>query len=334
MTEGDWLIGMGCAAAVYPTNIAPCAVRVRLTGDGRVRMQTASHEIGTGIRTVAAQMAADMLSIPFEHIDVEMGDTTLPPAPVAGGSNSMASVCSAVMKACEAIRGRLFHAAVTANDGPLAGQDIKTLKVGQGKIVSDHASEDLLDALKHSGEGAIEQYTEFVPEGGSPDGVANLYKGKMEMMPGGKGEKVKYSFSAEFVEVRIHRRTREIRVPRIVGAFAAGRIMNTRTARSQLMGGMIWGISSALHEATEFDRREARVVNRDLQDYLVPVNADIQDLKVILVPEIDQEVNPAGVKGLGELGNVGTAAAIASAVYNATGKRIRQLPIRIDSLIA
>jgi xanthine dehydrogenase YagR molybdenum-binding subunit len=109
--------------------------------------------------------------------------------------------------------------------------------------------------------------------------------------------------------------------------------MNTRTARSQLMGGMIWGISSALHEATEFDLREARVVNRDLQDYLVPVNADVRDLKVILVPEIDEEVNPAGVKGLGELGNVGTAAAIASAVYNATGKRIRELPIRIDGLI-
>lgn len=333
LTDGDWLIGMGCASAVYPTNVAPCAVRVRLTGDGRARVQTASHEIGTGIRTVAAQMAAEMLGIPVDHVDVEMGDTTLPPAPVAGGSNSTASVCSAVMKACEAIRGKLFHAAVTANDGPLAGENIKTLKLHDGKIVANHATEDMLDALKRTGEGAIEQYTEFVPEGGSPDGVANLYKGELQMIGGGKGEKVKYSFGAEFVEVRIHRRTREIRVPRIVGAFAAGRIMNTRTARSQLMGGMIWGISSALHEATEFDRREARVVNRDLQDYLVPVNADIQDLKVILVPEVDEEVNPAGVKGLGELGNVGTAAAIASAIYNATGKRIRELPIRIEKLL-
>jgi xanthine dehydrogenase YagR molybdenum-binding subunit len=267
-------------------------------------------------------------------VDVEMGDTALPPAPVAGGSNSTASVCSAVMKACETIRGKLFHAAVTANDGPLAGQDIGSLRIRDGRIASPTASEPLLDVLKRGGEGAIEQYTEFLPEGASPRAVANLYKGKLEMVGGGKGEKVKYSFGAEFVEVRIHRRTREIRVPRIVGAFAAGRIMNTRTARSQLMGGMIWGISSALHEATEFDRREARVVNRDLQDYLVPVNADVGDVQVILVPEVDDEVNPAGVKGLGELGNVGTAAAIASAVYNATGKRIRDLPIRIDSLIA
>lgn len=333
MSDGDWLIGMGCASAVYPANVAPCAVRVRLTGDGRVRVQTASHEIGTGIRTVAAQMAAEMLGLPVDNVDVEMGDTSLPPAPVSGGSNSTASVCSAVMKACEAIRGKLFHAAVTANDGPLAGQAVSGLTMRDGRIASPTASDDIAGVLKRSGEGAIEQYTEFLPEGASPQGVANLYKGKLEMIAGGKGEKVKYSFGAEFVEVRIHKLTREIRVPRIVGAFAAGRIMNTRTARSQLMGGMIWGISSALHEATEFDRREARVVNRDLQDYLVPVNADVRDVKVMLIPEVDREVNPAGIKGLGELGNVGTAAAIASAVYNATGKRIRDLPIRIDGLI-
>ena len=142
-----------------------------------------------------------------------------------------------------------------------------------------------------------------------------------------------YAFGAELVEVRVHARTHEIQVPRIVGAFAAGHIMNTRTARSQLMGGMIWGISSALHEKTEIDPRAARYVNRDLAEYHVPVNADIRDVKVILVPETDTEVNPAGVKGLGELGNVGTAAAIQSAIYHATGKRIRSLPIRIDDLI-
>ena len=123
-------------------------------------------------------------------------------------------------------------------------------------------------------------------------------------------------------------------MPRALGVFTAGRIMNTRTARSQLMGGLIWGISSALHEATEIDMRVARTVNRDLQDYLVPVNADIGEVKVILVPETDNDVNPAGVKGLGELGNVGTAAAVANAVFHATGKRVRQLPIRIDSLLS
>jgi xanthine dehydrogenase YagR molybdenum-binding subunit len=142
-----------------------------------------------------------------------------------------------------------------------------------------------------------------------------------------------YAFGAEFVEVRINARTFEIRVPRMVGAFAAGRIMNTRTARSQLMGGMIWGMSSALLEETQVDRRNARYVNRDLQDYLVPVNADAVEVDVILVPEVDDEVNPAGVKGLGELGNVGTNAAIANAVYHATGKRVRHIPIRIEDLL-
>jgi xanthine dehydrogenase YagR molybdenum-binding subunit len=237
------------------------------------------------------------------------------------------------MKACGEIREKLARAAVTAKDGPLFGQDPHSVVFREGKLVAGNATQELKDIYKLLGSGVIEQYSEFRPEATSPEAVSKLYKGKLEMVSGEKGEMVKYAFGAEFVEVHIHRRTREIRVPRIVGAFAGGRIMNTRTARSQLMGGMIWGISSALHEATEFDHRSSRVVNRDLQDYLVPVNADIQEVKVILVPEVDKDVNPAGIKGLGELGNVGTAAAIASAVYHATGQRIRQLPIRIDSLI-
>jgi xanthine dehydrogenase YagR molybdenum-binding subunit len=125
-----------------------------------------------------------------------------------------------------------------------------------------------------------------------------------------------------------------LQVPRIVGAFAAGRLMNTRTAHSQYMGAMIWGISSALHEATEIDRRDARYVNNNLADYLIPVNADIQEVDVILVPEKDDFVNAVGVKGIGELGNVGTAAAVANAVYHATGVRVRQLPIRLEKLLA
>ena len=153
------------------------------------------------------------------------------------------------------------------------------------------------------------------------------------MTGGSHGEKIMYAMGAEFVEVRVHSLTREIRVPRIVGAFAAARLINTRTAHSQLMGGMIWGVSSALHESTEIDARYARYVNDNLADYLVPVNADLNQVEVILVPEIDHDVNPAGVKGLGELANVGTAAAVANAVYHATGTRIRKLPIRIEKLL-
>jgi xanthine dehydrogenase YagR molybdenum-binding subunit len=163
--------------------------------------------------------------------------------------------------------------------------------------------------------------------------IKKLYAGTPTLGGGSHGKKLMYALGAEFVEVRVHAATREIRVPRAVGAFAAGRIMNTRTAHSQYMGAMIWGIGSALHEATEIDKRTARYVNDNLADYLIPVNADIQQLDVILVPEEDHEVNPAGVKGIGELGNVGTAAAVANAVYHATGIRVRELPIRVEKLL-
>ncbi|KAA3449639.1 xanthine dehydrogenase [Mesorhizobium sp. SARCC-RB16n] len=335
MRDGDWLVGMGCATAIYPTASAPCAARVRLTSDGQVRVQCGSHEIGTGVRTVAGQMAAERLGIGMDKVSVEMGDSALPPAPVSGGSISTASVCSAVLKACDAVRAKLFAAAV-ARDGPLAGSGNAKLDMEQEKIVaSGGKSAKLSDVFKVMQVGAIEEYAEFAPKGSTPEALKKLYAGQAEFHGGDQDkDSVKYAFGAEFVEVRINSYTREIRVPRIVGAFAAGRIMNTRTARSQLMGGMIWGIGQALHEATEIDRRNARYVNRDLQDYLVPVNADIKQVDVILVPEVDLDVNPAGVKGLGELGNVGTAAAVASAVYHATGKRIRDLPIRIDNLIS
>jgi xanthine dehydrogenase YagR molybdenum-binding subunit len=160
-----------------------------------------------------------------------------------------------------------------------------------------------------------------------------MYKGQARIVGGDKMKDwIAYAFGAEFVEVRINRWTHEIRVPRLVGAFAAGHIMNPRTARSQLMGGLIWGMSSALHEATELDERTARYVNDNLADYLVPVNADAPSVEVIMLAERDDHINPAGVKGLGELGNVGTNAAVCNAIYHATGQRIRKLPVRLENL--
>jgi xanthine dehydrogenase YagR molybdenum-binding subunit len=183
------------------------------------------------------------------------------------------------------------------------------------------------------GAAVIEEYAEFIPDGAPSDAVQKLYAGKSTLVRGTQRKQVTFAFGAEFVEVRINVRTREIRVPRLVGAFSAGRIMNTRTARSQLMSGLIWGMSSALLEATEHDTATARTVNRDLQDYYVPVNADVENVQVIMLPEIDNFSNPAGVKGLGELGNVGTNAAVANGVFHATGKRIRTLPIRLEHLL-
>jgi xanthine dehydrogenase YagR molybdenum-binding subunit len=316
MRDGDWLIGFGCATAVYPTHVGAAAARVSLRANGRAHVQIAAHDIGTGAYTVVAQAAAERLGIPLSAVDIEMGDSDLPPAPVAGGSNTTASACSAVTKACDAIRRRLSEA-----EGQTVGQ--------AGADPARRLEQD----FKRLGVGVIEEYAEFLPPGSPPDAIEKLYQGKPSLGGGSMGDKLMYALGAEFVEVRIHARTREIRVPRLVGAFAAGRIMNPRTARSQYMGAMIWGVASALHEATEIDPRYGRYINDNLADYLIPVNADIQDLDVILVSEKDDAVNPMGVKGIGELGNVGTAAAVANAVYHATGVRVRELPIRIEKIL-
>ena len=183
--------------------------------------------------------------------------------------------------------------------------------------------------------GSVQEYAEWVPHGAPKGAMGMLYRGAAQPTGGAKlPDRIQFAFGAQFVEVRIHARTREIRVPRIVGAFASGRIMNTRTAHSQYMGGMIWGIGSALHEETEIDTNAARYVNTNLADYLVPVNADVGSVEVIMVPEEDSQVNPLGIKGIGEIGIVGTSAAVANAVYHATCQRLRDLPLRIDTLVA
>ena len=315
MRDGEWLIGWGCATATYPTQLNPCAVRVRLDRQGNIRVQVAAQDVGTGAYTVIGQMAADMLNAPLEQVTVELGVSDLPPGPVAGGSVTTASACSAVKGACELIQSKLFQR---------SGDDAM-------KAVTPR---ELAAAFDKLGSSVIEEFHEWVPADAKPGAAQGIYQGKVAITGGPQKTKTMFAFGAEFVEVRVHSRTREIRVPRLVGAFAAGRIMNPRTTHSQLMGGMIWGASAALFEATEIDPRYARYVNGDLAGYLVPVNADIQDVNIILVPEIDDKVNPAGVKGLGELGNVGTNAAVANAVYHATGKRIRALPIRIDDFFA
>ena len=185
----------------------------------------------------------------------------------------------------------------------------------------------------------VSEIGEFVPPGKDPKVLGMLREGKVPFANQARGDEstdgkpLMFAFGAEFVEVHIHRLTREIRVPRMTGAFAAGRIINQRTARSQYMGGMIWGLGSALLEATEIDGKRGRYVNDNLGEYLMAVNADVPEVEIIMVPEEDREVNPLGVKGIGELGIVGAAAAVANAVYHATGKRVRELPIVMDKLL-
>ncbi|HEX5278494.1 MAG TPA: xanthine dehydrogenase family protein molybdopterin-binding subunit [Micropepsaceae bacterium] len=296
MRDGDWLIGWGCASAIYSANIGAANVRLSYDPAGSAKVAIAAHEIGTGTETIIAGIVADRLNIDIARISVELGSSDLPAAGLSAGSSHAASVCNAVAKACDEIQRRIAG----SNRDPGTS-------------------------------GLIEVYVENIPEGCGPDDAKKLYRGQPSFVEDEKH--ARYAFGAQFAEVRIHELTREIRVPRMTGAFAAGTIINPVTTRSQLMGGMIWGMSAALLEDTEIDRRTARYVNTNLADYLMPVNADVPSVEVILVPERDDVVNPLGMKGVGELGIVGMNAAIANAVYHATGRRIRELPIRIECLI-
>jgi len=294
MSDGEWQVGYGCATACYPANSGPAAARVALMPGGKASVQLAAHEIGTGAYTLVAMTAARILGIPIKDVAVSMGDSDLPPVVIAGGSSNAASTAIVVANACE-------------------------------KIV----------ARKANGEtGRIEVYEEFVPPGMPAKSIVELAQGKVGLQGGaGRKDVTAFSFGAHLVEVRVHARTREVRVARAVSAFAAGTIVNPLAAYSQFMGGAIWGISSALHEHTEIDRRAARYVNENLADYLIPVNADVPDVKVLMIPEEDTRVNALGIKGIGEIGIVGMNAAIANAVFHATGKRIRDLPVRIEQLL-
>jgi len=293
--DGDWFVGMGCATACYPTNLGPAAARVALTADRKALVQIAGHEIGTGAYTTVAIVAARALGIEVSDVKVQMGDSNLPPLMIAGGSNNAASASLVVAKACAEIRARLAQ-----------------------------------------GEGGrrIEVYAENIPDGLPSSAVEQMEQGKPSMLSGSSRKDVTaYAFGAHCVEVGVHHLTREVRVRRVVSAFAAGTIVNAMAAHSQFMGGTIWGLSAALHEETEMDDRAARYVNNNLADYLVPVNADVPDIEIIMVPEEDARVNALGVKGIGEIGIVGMNAAVANAVFNATGTRIRALPIRPEKLI-
>lgn len=306
MRDGDWLIGWGCASTMYPTYYAPAVARVRIDAEG-ARVQAATHEIGTGVQTVLAQIAGERLGIPADRVLVETGDSRLPPTPYSGGSMTTAVVGSAIVQACDAIRRRLGGAVG-------GGEDARTL-------------------LARAGLGSVEELAEWSPPGAGADAVQALYKGRVNGNGGAYKEgSMAFAFGAHFVEVRVHVNTREIRVPRSVSAFAAGRIINERTARSQLMGGVIWGLSSALRERAELDLRASRYVNDNLGEYLIPVNADIGSVDILLVPEVDATIPGLGVKGIGELGNPGADAAVANAVFHATGVRVRRLPIRIEDL--
>ncbi len=334
MTDGDWLVGYGCATATYPTNILASNARVRMQSAGNAYIELAAHDVGTGSYTIFAQIAAARLGLPVGACDVVMGEADLPVAPLSGGSTTAASAGSAVHDACLRI-GRLVAAEVSAqSQGPLSGIDPAAITLDDGVLRGpDGQSQPLVEALAATATGEVEAVGEFRHPALTDKLIRATFRGGYGTAGPVTPEFAMFAFGAEMVEVRVNRWTHETRVPRLHGAFAAGTILNRKTAHSQLMGGMVWGIGSALHEVTEVDKPRARYLNANIAEYLVPVNADIREVRVEMLEEKDDYVNPLGVKGIGELGIVGTAAAIANAVHHATGKRLRKLPIRMSDLV-
>jgi xanthine dehydrogenase YagR molybdenum-binding subunit len=318
MREGRELIGWGMASGCWEAQIMKTSARAALTADGKLEVACATADIGTGTYTILTQIGADAFGLRMEDVTTKLGDTTLPFSPVEGGSWTAASAGTAVQLACDAVREKLFRYAQKASGSPLADAKLGAVSFAGGRIeVTADPSRfvTIADAMRAGGVDRIE-----AEETAKPSMVEQLrYTG--------------YTHSAVFVEVRVDEDLGAVRVTRVVDAVAAGRILNPKTARSQVLGGVVWGIGMALHEETMPDHNLGRFMNHNYAEYHVPVNADVQGIEVIFVDEHDTKVSPIGVKGLGEIGIVGTAAAVANAIYHATGKRIRELPITIDKVL-
>jgi xanthine dehydrogenase YagR molybdenum-binding subunit len=294
----------------------PTAARIVLTANGHAEVACSFSDIGTGTYTIAAQVAADELGLPLDNITVKLGDSSLPQAPVEGGSWGAASVAHAIAKTAGDVRKELLRVAKAMPNSPLAAVKPEGVALLDGNLVDvkDHSrAVSIADVMRHARLDRIERES------------ANSFKED--------DSHARNTHSAIFAEVKVDEELGIIRVTRVVSAVAAGRILNTKTARSQIMGGVVWGIGMALHEETQIDHAFGRIMNADIAEYHVPVNADIHDIQVIFVEEPDELINPMGIKGVGEIGIVGVAAAVANAIYHATGKRVRELPITLDKVM-
>jgi xanthine dehydrogenase YagR molybdenum-binding subunit len=316
MRDGTELVGWGMASGVWEALQMPTAARILLTANGHAEVACSFSDIGTGTYTIAAQVAADELGLPLDNITVKLGDSSLPQAPVEGGSWGAASVAHAIAKTAVDVRTELLRAAKTMPNSPFAAAKPESVALFDGKLVDakDHGrAVSIADVMRHGRLDRIERES------------TNSFKED--------NSHARNTHSAIFAEVKIDEELGVIRVTRVVGAVAAGRILNTKTARSQILGGVVWGIGMALHEETLIDHAFGRIMNANIAEYHVPVNADIHDIEVIFVEEPDELINPMGIKGVGEIGIVGVAAAIANAIYHATGKRVRDLPITLDKVM-
>ncbi len=316
MRDGSELVGWGMATGVWEALQMESAVRIVLTANGHAEVACAFSDIGTGTYTIMAQVAADLLGLPLDNITVKLGDSTLPQR--AGRGRLMDGGIGIACDCQDCRRGAQGAVACGEDDAGFAARRREAGRTSRSSTArsctrtSTSRAVSIADAMRHGRLDRIErESTNTFADGDSH---------------------ARNTHSAIFAEVKIDEELGVIRVTRVVNAVAAGRILNTKTAHSQIMGGVVWGIGMALHEETLVDHAFGRVMNANIAEYHVPVNADVHDIKVIFVDEPDDIINPLGIKGVGEIGIVGVAAAIANAVYHATGKRVRDLPITLDKL--
>ncbi|TZG32932.1 xanthine dehydrogenase family protein molybdopterin-binding subunit [Agrobacterium sp. B1(2019)] len=313
--EGEWLIGVGCATATYPYHRFPGgAARIKLTAEGHVTVSTAVHDMGMGTATAQVQHVAARLGLPIDHVTFEYGDSRLPKGVIAGGSTQTASIGGAIIAATEVFVEELIKLA--GNDSPLAGlslSDVETRDGGLSHITDISRFESYQSILRRAGR------EELICEAEGP-APAEMEAFSM------------HSYGAQFCEVRVSALTGETRVSRFLGSFDAGQILNHKMATSQFKGGIIMGIGLALTEETNFDERTGRIINASLADYHVPVQMDVPSIEILYTDKPDPQA-PMGARGIGEIGITGVGAAVANAVYNATGVRVRDLPITLDKLM-
>ncbi len=316
-TDGRWLVGYGMATATYPARRGKAQALARIFPDGRGWVLAGSQDIGTGTYTVMTQVAADALGLPPERVRFELGDTLMPENPGSGGSRTAASTGSAVQAAARGARRAATQMAILDPASPLHGAREEDVRVADGRM------------FLAADPGRGETYAQLIARHGN-----RPIEALETAQPGDEAKQYSmHSFGAVFTEVRVDRDLGEVRVPRVLGVYGVGNRLNAKTAHSQLVGGIVFGIGMALMEEVHVDPHLGRYVNSDLANYHVPVNADVREVDVHFVDEHDPYVNPLGIKGIGEIGITGLSASIANAVYHATGKRVRDLPLTPDKLL-
>ncbi|MEG4395450.1 xanthine dehydrogenase family protein molybdopterin-binding subunit [Microcoleus sp. BROC3] len=317
MRDGRLLVGWGMATGIWGAFQRPASAKITLKSDGTAHVASATADIGPGTYTVMTSIAAEYLGLPAEKVKFELGDTNFPPAPVQGGSFTTASVGSAIYESAQNIRRKLLDLANKDAASPFLTAKIEDVEMLDGKLQIKNNSSQSINISELMRRNNLTELVDIHEAKPSPE--------REKYATGAHG--------AQFIEVKVDPDVGTVQVTRAIEVTACGKIMNPKTSHSQEIGGVVWGIGMALQEATEIDHRYGRIMNPNLQHYHVPVNADILEIETIFVEEDDKVVNPLGVKGMGELGMVGIPAAIANAVFHATGKRIRDLPITPDKLL-